>query len=128
MKNNPRKILSSGFTVVELIIVVIILGILFSVLGAACSGCQYVTAPRQKAHAEAYAREYARSFMGMPNAVISCLGTDTDRNGYVTCQIAAAPGQPPRQIECVANAWIEANTGCREYQLRTFDIQQPSQQ
>lgn len=125
MKNHTRKILSAGFTLVELIIVVVILVLFFSVLGA---GCEYATAPRQKGHAEAYAREYARSFMGMPNAVISCLGTDTDRNGYVTCQIAAAPGQPSRQIECVANAWIEANKGCREYRLRTIDLQQPSQQ
>lgn len=108
-----------GFTMVELLVIVVIL---FVGCGVAAASCEYATAPTQKAHAEEYARQYAREFMGLPAAIVSCMGVDTDHNGYVTCNVSGGQGAPVRQIECVANVLIEVNTGCREYRLRNINI------
>lgn len=108
-----------GFTMAELLIVMVVL---FVGCGVAAASCEYAIAPSQKEHAEEYARQYAREFMGLPAATVSCMGVDTDRNGYVTCNVSGGQGAPVRQIECVANALIEVSTGCREYRLRTIDL------
>lgn len=122
-KLRPRKG-QSGFTLVELLIAVVVIVILAAVVGGGCwVACGGAGVSSRKANAETYARQYAREFMGTQNPVVSCMGTDTDMNGYVTCSVARAPGEPVRQIECVSNWILQYNKGCREYRLRTIDIQ-----
>lgn len=78
-------------------------------------------------NAERYALRYGSRFEGMRRPVAECMGVDNDNNGYVTCTLRDADRemgvQRPRQVECVANVFFEWSTGCREYRLRTLDVQ-----
>lgn len=73
-------------------------------------------------HAETYALEYMRVFRGAQNPTVQCMGIDSDNNGYVTCTAITSMGSTPEQIECTANLFIETNHGCREYRLRTVNL------
>lgn len=93
--------------------------------GAFFASCQPLTSPKIKAHAEVYALRYTQQFLnGNPTSVVDCMGVDSDNNGYVTCTVASERGGRTTQIECVANAWLEWNTGCRAYMQRTISVQQ----
>lgn len=110
-----------GFTLVELMIVVIILGI----IGAAVmsTGCQSCTASTVQSNAQKYGRHYARVFLHIQQPQVECAGTDSDHNGYVSCNVTEnAPGAAVRQIECPANYMLENNVNCRAYGLRTLDV------
>ncbi len=78
-------------------------------------------------NAERYALRYGSRFEGMRRPVAECMGEDSEGNGYVTCTLRDADRemgvQRPRQVECVANVFFEWSTGCREYRLRTLDVQ-----
>lgn len=114
---------NAGFSLVELMIVLAILGVLGAILGGACMSCGGAGVSDRKANAEKYARAYVREFNGWASPVIACMGVDTDQNGYVTCTVAERAGAQSHQIECVSNWVFEYNTGCREYRLRTIDLQ-----
>jgi len=109
----------SGVTVIELMIVAVIFLILSGVGVASCSSC---SAGPIRAHAEKYARHYARTFLAYQQPIVECQGTDSDANGYVMCNVTERAGAPIRQIECSANIFLEISTGCRAYGLRTLDV------
>lgn len=77
----------------------------------------------EKAHAERQGAEYAKS-LGMENAKVNCVDSDTNDDGYVSCTIAVPAkdgGKPDLQpIECAARReGCNANTGCRVPKERT---------
>ncbi len=108
-----------GFTLVEVIIVLVIFAILLAGLGAKFGGCSTVTSGTIKSQAEGYARNYCRRFKRWSQPVVDCAGVDTDGNQYVSCTVAEAPGRPTEQIECPSNFALENNTSCRVPMLRS---------
>ncbi len=109
-----------GFTLVEVIIVVVIVAIVFAGFAASLGGgCSTVTAGTVKKQAEGYARNYCRRFKRWSSPVVDCAGEDTDHNRYVTCTVAEAPGRPTEQIECPAIFALENNTSCRVPMVRS---------
>lgn len=74
-----------------------------------------------KQNAERYARTYLRTMKGWNSPVVQCMGTDSDQNGYVTCEAAREVGAQTERLECKANWVLEYDTGCRELQ-RTINI------
>jgi hypothetical protein len=99
----------------------------FAALLAIYGATHIVGASRVRENAERYALRYGSRFEGMRRPVAECMGVDNDNNGYVTCTLRDADRemgvQRPRQVECVANVFFEWSTGCREYRLRTLDVQ-----
>lgn len=74
------------------------------------------TAPERQDHAVAEAREWMQAmYPEVPAAQVhvSCQGTDSDNNGYVSCSVRA--GETRVNLECYS--YIVANPGhstCRE--------------
>ena len=63
-------------------------------------------------HAVAQGRDYvAERHLAAPY-VVSCMGQDTDDNGYVTC-FASAPGAEDLNFECNAYSFVNTNPGCK---------------
>ncbi len=109
-----------GFTLVEVIIVLVIVSLVLGGVGAGLSGgCATVTSGTVKEQAEGYARNYCRRFKRWSQPIVDCAGEDTDHNRYVSCTVAEAPGRPTEQIECPANFALENNTSCRVPMLRS---------
>lgn len=93
----------TGATLVEVLIGGFMILVVLGILIGAFVGISGVTVGPTRTHAEDYARDYVRQFRGWQQPVVSCMGVDTDNNGYVTCTVAERAGTTPQQVECVAN-------------------------
>lgn len=103
-----------GYTLIELLIVIAIVGIAGTVLVSAVGG-NVLYAEKRRAHAEAAARAYGAVLDPSVPAdawVASCMGVDSDNDGYLSCTLAAR-GRQPTPVECRAWIWIGNNDGCR---------------
>lgn len=103
MKQNKN----SGFTIVELLIVISILAVVCSLIGYAITSCS-----SNKSSAESEARKYAQS-LGLEIKGTICMTKDSDGDGYVSCSISYLDNGKTSimPIEC-ANRW-SVNDGCR---------------
>lgn len=96
-----------GFTVIELMIVIAIFGILFTIITAALSN-------NNSGQAEHNAKAFVQKMYGAPDAKASCMDRDIDANGYVSCTVVyeSANGQVNTiPLECAAN--FSLNSGCK---------------
>jgi prepilin-type N-terminal cleavage/methylation domain-containing protein len=112
MKNR----ISRGFTLIELIIVMSILGFIVALAGFIFKSCS-----SSRNTAEEEARVYA-SKMGMTLKGVSCMNRDTDDDGYVSCTLNVIEKDGKENsipIECAAK-WSYNNDGCREAILGGF--------
>jgi prepilin-type N-terminal cleavage/methylation domain-containing protein len=107
MKTNRR-----GFTLVELMIVLAIVGLFFGILVLACRSVTSGKATKEAAthDAETFVRE-----LGWQVAGISCTDIDSDRDGYVSCTIAKKDGTSDF-VEC--RGAYDFGHGCRIPKLR----------
>ena len=110
---------ASLFEVLFVIVFVLILGGIFF------GGCMELTGVPQnlrRENAQKQAYNWLHEFrQDLQNPRVSCMGVDTDRNGYVTCQVGDGRSTTV-QIECRSCAWICAGVGpsdCREYRVFT---------
>jgi len=96
-----------GFTLIELIMVVVIVGVAGGIVLTAAGGCQ-----GHKTEAEADARTFAAS-MGIKVKGVNCVDRDTDGDGYVSCTVSEEVDGKTRMhaVEC-ASGWTW-NSGCR---------------
>lgn len=111
-----RSRVSRGFTLMELIIVVAILGVFVTIAGFGITKCS-----SSRDTAEEEARAYA-SKMGMTIKGVSCMNRDTDGDGYVSCTLNVVEKdgkENPIPIECAAK-WSYNNDGCKEAILGGF--------
>ncbi len=117
-----------GFTLIEMMIVIFIVGCFGAVAVGACAGCSLVSAPEVQSSAEKQCRSYASTMLGQRNPTCACMGVDGDHNGYVTCQVAR-PGtsdggvsHTPLQVECRANWIFSPDEGCRTPNFRGVNL------
>lgn len=61
--------------------------------------------------AKSYARTYATE-MGYTVVGVSCTGTDSDGDGYVSCGVRVEGLSQPISLECSRGEWT-FNTGCK---------------
>lgn len=71
----------------------------------------------QKGYAESQARAYAKS-LGMENAKVTCVNTDSNADGYVSCTLANkldGGSTELQSVECAARSpdGCNYNDGCR---------------
>lgn len=100
----------SGFTVIELMIVVTIVGIFFAVAFSSFRGCSGVYGT-VKAKAEEDARAYARQMHPHWQTVVAdCQGTDTNGDSYVRCTIGN--GDVTEPVECKTALFRDYDRGC----------------
>lgn len=129
---------SRGFTLLELLITVFAIFFLVLAIGGVAGSCAGgCTNQRQTAALTAReSREYASTMHPNWTAIRTlCADTDTDRNGYVTCQIGGTIRDPSgatrdvqESIECPDYALIGPQRhGCKPYIPRLSLPQQNSQ-
>jgi prepilin-type N-terminal cleavage/methylation domain-containing protein len=111
-----KNIVSRGFTVIELIIVVSILGTIIAIAGFGILKCS---------SSQGVAEEEASAFalkMGMTIRGLSCMNRDTDGDGYISCTLNVVGKEgttSPVPIEC-ASRWSFNNDGCKEALVSGF--------
>lgn len=93
-----------GFSI--LAIASVVLGFLVPLIGSGESN---------KRHAEEEARTFAADLYPGQNHRVSCMSTDTDGNGYVSCTLIVR--EQPIPIECANRYSITRNTGCRPMRI-----------
>ncbi len=107
---------SRGFTLVEFLIVVAILGLLgvvgINALGGGCSGC----ARGSKADATEAAKEYATD-LKWEIVAISCAHSDSDNDGYISCTLRVKESSEGPSVEkyldCASGAFGSKTGGCK---------------
>lgn len=111
-----------GATLFEMLFVLVFVLILGGILFGGCMELTGVPQNLRRENAQKQAYNWLHEFrQDMHNPHVSCMGTDTDHNGYVTCQVGDGHNATV-QIECRSCAWICAGVGpsdCREYRVFT---------
>ena len=106
---------AAGFTLVELLIVVAMIGLCTAAAIVGCSSCN--VGEGQETAAKAEAQKWATD-LGYRILGISCANIDSDHDGYVSCTVRVIDGEKPaetKQIEC-RGEWSRGH-GCREPKL-----------
>ncbi len=97
-----------GFTLVEMLIVLVIIAVVLNVMGAAFGGCGN---EKIKKNAEEDALSYARTMHPRwERTVTLCQGSDSDGDGYVRCTIG--DGTTTEAIECRTSLLTDYARGC----------------
>jgi hypothetical protein len=100
---------NSGIQVIIVVVVLLIAGAVWvAKRSSAESGADQVSAEEE-------AKKWAAK-LGMDVKGLSCVKTDSDGDGYVSCTIATEDGKT-HAVECTS-AWTR-NAGCRTPKLRT---------
>lgn len=104
-----------GFTLVEVMIVVVIVVVFLSAITGVFSSCLYTDTARERADGDAisYVRDLHPDWTEV-RAV--CQSTDSDGDSYVSCTIAAkdAAGIPrDLAVECRHSVFLDYARGCR---------------
>ena len=103
-----------GFTLIELMIVLAVLGVAF---GIAAYGCSMNYGGRNHAHAVKEAKHYVASLVdaGVDAKFVSCVEFDTDNppDNYLACTITV--DNVPQTIDCAGDAIVMENHGCKAY-------------
>ena len=103
-----------GFTLVELLIVLVIVGIAAVVISGACS---MNLSGRNHDHAEQEAKRYVAALVdaGIDARFVGCVDYDTDSppDGYLACTVVI--DQQARTIDCAGDSLIADNHGCKDY-------------
>lgn len=110
----------SGFTLIEMMIVGMILVMIFGAVVGSCVGCSAVKGPTIKRNAEVQAQEYVqRMYPGWRNPRWACQSQSTSNGHYVRCTIGGdiieegRTRQVTEQIECSAYWRWDTNHGCQ---------------
>lgn len=102
---------SKGFTLIELIIVIVFFGIIASIFSAGLKGCT-----DQSPHAQDEAKQFATEMFRLSDVKVSCMNVDTNHDGYVSCTVAGNDTQgrlTTVPIECATDTLLARNNGCR---------------
>ena len=103
---------SRGFTIIELLVVLAVVGIAAAVIFGACS---MNLSGRNHEHAEQEAKRYVAALVdaGVDAHFVGCVDHDTDGDGYLACTVVV--DQQSQTIDCAGDAVMFDNHGCKAY-------------
>lgn len=111
-----EKSMKRGYTLVELLIVLAIICIFFSILFVGCASCNGVGADTVQRRANEDARAFLRDLRpDLTDVRVSCQSLDSDGDGYVTCTGSGMAGTAREllSIDCRSSFLTEFQRGCR---------------
>lgn len=83
------------------------------------AGCDMMTASRVRSNTEADARELLGTHFPGTRYAVTCAGSDSDKDNYVSCTASAqgAPAAPAHPglvaLECKVRVWTSYDRNCR---------------
>lgn len=107
-----RRRANSGFTLVELLVVIIIIGILASILiGSIGSG---LLRSRDVSKSEEMAKAHLlKLYPKVKDLGAACTERDTDNDGYLSCDVSGVDGNERVQEALLCAAPWSLNSGCK---------------
>jgi len=102
-----------GASLFEALVAIFFLLVIGGMLFGGCMELTGIPQNLRRENGEKQAINWLAQFrQDLQNPRVSCMGTDTNRNGYVTCQVGDGRSATI-QIECRSCAWICAGVGLR---------------